>query len=85
MMAIQGAGAMTAPAISIPLGVAGFAAKKTAESMTKKNAEMLRSIIAGGGTKASISPQKNASQKAIEANKELIARLVMGGAIGASQ
>jgi hypothetical protein len=84
MMAIQAAGGVASGGMTIPLAVAGYGAKKASESMTKKNAELLKAIIAGGGSKAAVTPAKNAAQKAIEKNKELLARLLMGGAITAS-
>ena len=81
MLALGVGGATMAPAVALPLMAAGAGAKKLAEGMTRSNAKQLERIIAGGGTRAAIEPAKNMAQRAIEAKRAELARLLMAGGL----
>jgi len=81
MMAIGAAHTALSPITGLPAMVAGYSAKKGAEAMTRANAETLKRLIANGGSLASITPVKNATQKAIEAKRAIVQQLLLSGAL----
>lgn len=83
MMALGGAGAVASPAIAIPAMAGGYLAKKGAEGITRANVKQLERLIASGGNAAALKAPKNAAQKALEARKDLIAKMLLGGALTA--
>jgi hypothetical protein len=83
MLYLMGAGSIAAPQITIPAMAAGYGAKKAAESMTARNAEMVKRLIAAGGKAENLYGPKTAAQNFIEQNKQALIRALMMGGIGA--
>jgi hypothetical protein len=77
MMGVNLLHTAASPATGIPAAAVGYGAKKLAESMTSKNAEALRTLVASGGKKAASDPQRLAIQNQTMA---LLRALMMGGA-----
>jgi len=81
MMAIQLLAAGATSGATLPLAAAGMVTKKISEGMTQSNVKALERLIASGGNAAAIQAPKNAAQKALEAKKDMIAKLLLGGGL----
>ena len=82
--AFGGAVSFANPAIGIPIMAGGAIARKGAESMTRRNAELVKRLIAAGGQKSSLEGAKNALQKLTEAQRERVVRALMASGLVAT-
>jgi hypothetical protein len=86
MMALGGATTALNPYIGIPAMALGYGAKKAAESMTSRNAETVKKLIAAGGSKSALEGPKNTLQRLTESKRDAIVRaLVASGLVAAGQ
>lgn len=86
MLAIQGGLTATNPYIGVPVMLAGYVAKKSAEAMTARNADLVKKLIAAGGSKSALAAPKNALQRLAESKRDAITRaLFAGGLVAAGQ
>ncbi|MGL5011791.1 MAG: hypothetical protein ACRC6I_18090 [Paracoccaceae bacterium] len=84
MSMFHGAGALASGGMSLPLMAVGYGAKRIADKATTKNVDRLRDLVLAGGDKSALAPIKGKSQKFIESNSDVIARLLMSGGIAAA-
>ena len=73
------------PLIGIPMMLGGAAARRGAEAVTSRNAEIVRRLIAAGGNRAAITPAPNVVQKLAEQYKPLLSRGLLAGALTAGR
>lgn len=79
---LQGGGIATGlTPITAAFTGATMGAKYLADRGTKKAVQDAIELIAAGGNKAAMKAPKNATQKAIEAKKDLIAKMLLGGGL----
>jgi hypothetical protein len=84
MMALQGGLTALNPYVGVPAMVAGYGAKKAAEGLTARNAELVKKLIAAGGSKSALEGPKNALQRLTEAQREPLIRALMAGGLVAA-
>lgn len=82
MMAIQGAGVATNPAVAIPAAIGGSVAKALADKGTKDSAGDLARIIAAGGKRSDAFAPDNAIERLAKSKREAIARALMPALYG---
>jgi hypothetical protein len=86
MMALGGATTALNPYIGIPAMALGYGAKKAAESMTARNAETVKKLIAAGGSKSALEGPKNTLQRLTESKRDASVRArVASGLVAAGQ
>lgn len=81
MLALQGGLTAVNPWIGIPAMAAGYGAKKTAEAMTGRNAELVKKLIAAGGSKSALEGPKNALQRLAESQRKTIINTLLAGGL----
>jgi hypothetical protein len=81
MMALGGATTALNPAIGIPAMALGYGAKKTAEAMTSRNADMVKKLIAAGGSKSALEGPKNSLQRLTESQRQAIVNALLAGGL----
>ena len=84
MLALQGGMTALNPWIGIPAMAVGYGAKKGAEALTSRNAELVKRLIAAGGNKSALVGPKNALQRLTEAQREPLIRALMAGGLVAA-
>lgn len=84
MMAIQGAGVATNPAVAVPAAITGSIAKALADKGTKDSAGELARIIAAGGKRSDAFAPPNAVQRLAESKREALIRAILAGSIPAA-
>jgi hypothetical protein len=86
MTGLTGAFTYSNPLIGTPVMAVGYGAKKAADSMTSRNAEMVKKLIAAGGSKSALEGPKNTLQRLTESKRDAIVRaLVASGLVAAGQ
>jgi hypothetical protein len=87
LMAALGTGFSFAnPWIGLPAMALAAGAKKGSEAMTSRNAELVKKLIAAGGSKSALEGPKNALQRLAESQREpLIRALMASGLVAAGQ
>jgi hypothetical protein len=80
MMALQSGAAGASGGMTIPLAIAGHGAKVAADRTTKRNVDEALKIILAGGSREAALGKPSAPVRAIEGNRDNLARsLLMGG------
>lgn len=82
--AFGGAISFSNPAIGIPMMVGGAAARRGAEAITGRNAEVVKKLIAAGGKKSALEGPKNSLQRLAESQREALVRALMAGSLVAA-
>ena len=83
--AFGGAVSFSNPLIGIPMMLGGAAARRGAESVTARNAEMVKQLIAAGGNRAAITPAPNAVQRLAQQYQPLLGRALLAGSLTAGR
>jgi len=85
LMAALGTGFSFAnPWIGLPAMALAAGAKKGSEAMTSRNAEIVRKLIAAGGSKSALEGPKNALQRLAESQREPLIRALMASGLVAA-
>lgn len=84
MLWLQGAGSVAAPQVTIPAMLAGYGAKKTAESMTRGKADIVQKLIASGGSKEALKGINSLSPEAQKRIEAVIRALMVSGTTAAA-
>lgn len=62
---------------AVPAMLGGMGAKKLSETMTARNAEMVKKLIASGGSKAALEGAPNAVQRLAQSKRDALVRILM--------
>jgi len=84
MAALGGAASFANPWVGLPAMAIAAGAKKGSEAMTARNAELVKKLIAAGGSKSALQGPKNALQRLTEAQREPLIRALMAGGLVAA-
>jgi hypothetical protein len=74
------------PHVMLPLMAGGYLARKAGEKMASRNAELVKRLIAAGGSKSALTGPKNSLQRLTESQRDTIVNaLVSGGLVSARE